>query len=87
MTDKIKIITIHETMLQSYLSDAGTFGGLILSCYVGYLLNSSALQWIAGLFLVISIIYRAVNGYKNHYTVESARAELDRIEAEIKGGK
>ena len=87
MSQETKIIIIHETMLQSYINDAGTFGGLILSCYVGYLLDSSALQWIAGLLLIIGIIYRSVSGYKNHYTVDGAQEELDRIKAKIGSGK
>ena len=87
MSQETKIIIVHETMLQSYINDAGTFGGLILSCYVGYLLDSSALQWIAGLFLILFIVSRSVGKYETHYTVEEAQEELDRIKAKIRSGK
>jgi hypothetical protein len=80
-----KIMIVHETVRDSYISDAGTFGALLISIFVGWLLDSQALQWIAGLMFIIGVLFRSLRGMKYHYTVASARAELDRIEAGIKG--
>jgi len=84
MSEKIKIMILHETVAESIVCDFFTFGCLIASCYIGYLLDSSALQWIAGVLFVCSIIQRGFSQYSNHYSIAGARAELDRIEAKLK---
>jgi len=76
---------VHESVAESVISDTYTFGALILSCYVGYLLDSSALQWIAGLMLITGIVTRGIKQLKqNRYTIAEARAKLDELEAKFK---
>lgn len=85
MTDKTKleIIILHESVWDSIKTDIFTFGCLIASIYVGVLLQSSALQWIAGLMLMLSIITRGIHKMERHMTIPQARIRLDELEKEL----
>lgn len=87
MSESPKILIVHETIMESVISDAFTFGALIISVFIGWFIGSEALQWIAGLILIMGVIGRGVGRMKKHLTIAEARAELDRLEAEFKEGK
>ena len=80
MTDKREIIILHERLRDSLISDISTFGCMIAACYVGVALNSQALQWIAGLMIVLGIVTRASKGMRQRFTIDQARKRLDQIE-------
>lgn len=75
-----KVIIIRETLWESIQKDAFTIGGLIGAILIGWWLDSSALQWIAGLMLIVLVTARATNEYNNQYTVEEAIDKLKRMQ-------
>jgi hypothetical protein len=85
MTEKTKptVIIIHETVATSVTNDLVSFGTLSASIYVGHLLDSGAMQWIAGILWLLWVLSRAgrfIGDKRNHLTIEQARARLDAIE-------
>lgn len=85
MTNKNHILIIYETRKDSIISDLFTFGSLTAVVGIGVLLNSTALQWIAGLAWVAIMLAagaRKINNFKRCYTIAEARAVLDRLDKE-----
>lgn len=89
MSDKkLEIMIVHESIKESIISDSYTVGSLIACAYIGYLLDSSALQWFAGLFLVLMIITRSASRSITgpRLTIQQARQKLDELEREFAQG-
>ncbi|CAN7320293.1 hypothetical protein LJR009_001632 [Bosea sp. LjRoot9] len=74
------IIMVHETTLQSWARDAGTFVLFVALIGIGIVANSSAMQWIGAIMAFITTMVRS-SGKVERLTVEQARAKLDAIEA------
>ncbi|MGH7250046.1 MAG: hypothetical protein ACREGC_03660 [Minisyncoccia bacterium] len=85
MANKNHILIIYESRKDSIITDLFTFGSLTAAVGMGVLLNSTALQWIAGLSwaaFVLGAGARKINNFKRSYTIAEARAYLDKIEKE-----
>jgi hypothetical protein len=54
------IVMVHETVAQCLMRDAITFVTLVGSIGTGVLLDSSAMQWIAGIIWVVWLISRSL---------------------------
>lgn len=79
---KHEIIIIHETPLQSWKRDASSVTGFVALIGIGWLLDSSAMQWVGAILGFLFIIGAAFKlGRDNRMTVEEARKRLDEIEA------
>jgi len=77
-----EVILLKESLRDSLIRDAATYGGMIGSIYIGVWLDSQVLQWLAALMLIISVIGRAAAMAKqNRFTLPEARKRLDEIEA------
>lgn len=79
MSGRAKVIIIRETAWKSWLSDASTFGLFCALIGVGWLLDSSAMQWAGAIVAFLSIIGRSLRDYPK-LTISEARIELDRLE-------
>lgn len=78
MADRTVII-IRETVAESIVTDVVTFACLIVSIAVGKWLGSDALQWIAGILMVLTIIATKPRWRKTFYSIADAKAYLDTI--------
>lgn len=82
MKRETKVMVISETVAQSIARDLGTFAAFAGLIGVGWLIDSSAMQWFGGVLAMIVMSVKAMAiGNKRTFTVAEARAELDRIEA------
>jgi hypothetical protein len=81
--EKVPTIQIvHETLFESIAKDVTTFGVLALMMWFGYLMGSSAFQWIMGTVWFIALVSRASSAYKKaRMTIPEAREFLDKLEA------
>lgn len=59
--EKRVFIYIHETVLQSWLRDAGSVSCLIAGVSVGIYFDSSALQWTGGVLAALWLFSQAYN--------------------------
>lgn len=73
------IILVHETALQSWLRDAGTFALFVALIGIGIVANSAAMQWIGAIMAFITSIIRS-SGKVERLSIAEARAKLDAIE-------
>ena len=76
-----KVIILKETLGQSVARDVVSVGSLTLAVGLGVYLDSSALQWVAGLmwlFVFFAKVYNIGNDKKK--TIEQARTYLDELE-------
>lgn len=81
MSEMPKILILKETMMASIIKDAVSFGTLIGTVGVGIWLDSSALQWIAGLAWILWLTGKAFGtNSRNTFTIQQARKRLDEIE-------
>jgi hypothetical protein len=78
-------IVIYESLRDSIISDSYTFAMLMLVMGIGKFVGSDAIVWIGALMFLFGVMFRTIAASKR-YTIDEARAELDRIEKEIKGG-
>lgn len=90
MTDEkrpeTRFFIIHESVAESWLKDAGTLAMFLGLIGIGWLIDSSAMQWSGAIIGFIFIIATAKMENKVHYhSIDAARAEFDRIEAKLKG--
>ena len=77
------IILRDDRFWKSVASDTYSAAILVSVTLLGWSVGSSALQWIGGLFAILFMAARATsNAAKSRYTIEQARAELDRLENE-----
>lgn len=81
--EKSKIIIVHESVMQSLVKDAGTFGIAAGLIGLGVFLNSSAMQWFGFLVAAIIITGKALrdksseDGVSEFQSIEEARDFLD----------
>ena len=80
---KVKVIVLYETVLQSWLRDAGTFVMVLALIGVGVWLESSPMQWVGAIMFFIALVVRAVK-VGEYMTVEEAREHLDELEKEMR---
>lgn len=84
MAAKSEVIVIRERFLHSVGKDVVSFATLIATIGVGVWLDSSALQWIAGLAWIAWCFARVTRLVKdNTFSIAQARKRLDEIEAEM----
>ena len=74
------IIILRETLWQSILSDTYTIAMCFAMILPGVWLDSSAMQWVGGVLLLLILMNKA-SGTSKRMTIEQARAKLDEIEA------
>ena len=79
---KLEFIIIHETVFQSWCRDASTFALFVGLIGIGYMLDSSAMQW-AGFFVAIIATFVRAGVKAKKLTIEQARARLDELEDQI----
>ena len=85
MSEKTEIIVVHESVLASYLKDIASVGSLTAAVGLGIWLDSSALQWVAGLLwivIILTVSFKSTNDKR--MTIADARKRLDEIEARLK---
>lgn len=91
MTDKVKvekkILIIRESTTESVIQDGVTLFMLLTVILISYLLNSQAVGWLGAFMLFLALFARWAHRMQTVFTIPEARKELDRLEAEIKGGK
>ena len=76
-----EVILLHESWRESVKSDATTFATIALVIGLGSYLESSAMQWVGFVFVILSVVGRSVRkGNKHRMTVKEARQRLDEIE-------
>jgi len=76
------VILVHETILQSWAHDAGTFATIAGLVAIGVFLDSTALQWIGAIMGFCAVIARSSGTVqRSRMTVAQARIKLDEIEA------
>lgn len=80
MTERVVIIILRETALQSLVADAGTVGSFLSLIGIGLWLDSAALQWVGAILGFVFIIIRA-RGRNKRRTIAEARSYLDELEA------
>ena len=85
MAEKTTIIIVHETLLQSWGRDLGTFALFMSLIGLGWLIDSSAMQWVGAVIAFITVIQRA-SGKVQKLSVADAREKLDALERETDGG-
>jgi hypothetical protein len=77
---KPTIIILRETVVGSWLRDAGSFAVAAGLIGVGVWVGSGAMQWSGFLLSAIYILARTSKAAK-HLTIPQARALLDTLEA------
>lgn len=78
---KSEIIVIRESTSESIIRDCVSAGTLIGLIGVGVVLDSQAMQWVAGIMWMLWMLARGLRIMKdNRFTIEKARLRLDEIE-------
>ncbi len=76
-----EIVIYHETVLQSIVTDIFTIGSLVAAVSIGRWIGSDALQWIAGIMAVLTIV-STKSKYRSTFTdIEKAKAHLDTLKS------
>jgi hypothetical protein len=81
---ELKILVIRESLKESLISDGTTFCMLLATILISSLLNSQGIGWAGAIMLFIFMFSRSFTKPKRFFTIPEARAELDRMEAEMK---
>ena len=55
MTDKVRVILIHETVAQSWGRDAGTFAMFVGLIGLGWALDSTPMQWAGFVVAILAV--------------------------------
>lgn len=77
-----KVIIIRENLAESIAKDCFTFVMLTSLVFVGWLLDSTALQWIGSLMGFAAVCVKASGAQKRRtFTIEGARKRLDEMES------
>lgn len=80
--DKVPVIIVHESIANSWATDASTFAMFLALIGIGWALGSDAMQWVGGIIGFIMVASRAADKKTSRrFTIAEARAELDKIEA------
>ncbi len=84
MTEK-QVILIKESFWPSVAKDTYSIGVLLAAVGLGVWIDSSALQWVAGIIWIFWVFARA-NRYGKDctYSISEARKKLDQIAPELK---
>ncbi len=82
MAKRPEVILLHETAGQSWRRDMSSVVGFVLLIGIGWLLDSSAMQWVGAIlgFLVVGSNVARMSK-DTRMTIEQARKRLDEIEA------
>ncbi len=82
MNEEITIVIISERVRDSLAKDIGVFALFVSLIGIGWLIGSTALQWVGAIIGFITILAWAARIRKeNRFTVSEARKRLDEIEA------
>lgn len=76
----VKIILVHEGVLQSWLRDLGTFVMFVGLIGLGVVVQSPAMQWTGAAIGFIAVLARAAGHKVSRLSITEARARLDVIE-------
>lgn len=80
MTDVTKVIVVAEKPRDSLIRDAGTVAASWAMIFPGWLVGSSALQFMGAVLFMIVILVRSSGLRKSMtYTPEQALAEVQKI--------
>ena len=74
------VIILRESLMQSIISDAITFGSTAAFIGVGVYMQSTPMQWFGAFFAFVSILSRA-SGKTKRFTVAEAQAYLRTLDA------
>lgn len=80
MTEKRTVIILRESVVGSWLRDAGSVGMAAGLIGVGVWVGSGAMQWFGFLLAGLYIFARGSKAV-NHLTIPEARKLLDKLEA------
>jgi hypothetical protein len=83
MADREYII-LRESPMESIIKDVGSVVSLSAAVWLGVYLQSTALQWIAGIIWIF-VIVGAVTKYfrdNSYQTLDAARRRLEQLAAE-----
>lgn len=69
-----------DRLWKSIAADAFTAISLTVCVFVGWLLDSQALQWFGAVIWILTFMSMMSNLSKPRMTIEQARKELDRLE-------
>jgi len=82
MKNDVKFVVLHETIFQSWVSDAGTYAMFVALVGTGWALESTALQWVGAIMGFLAVVGHAC-GKTEKLTFEQARSRIDEIEASL----
>lgn len=77
------VIILHSTVSQSIKRDIVTHGTLLAMIGVGYVLESSALQWIAAIVWFIAILGRSFSSYNTKRMTPQQAADMLREKFDV----
>lgn len=81
METKPDTIMVHETVMESWLRDAGTVVAALALILPGVWLGSSVLELIGGFILIVLTVSRSSKAMRDRrMSIPEARAYLDRLE-------
>lgn len=67
-----RVLVLHETIMQSWLKDAGTLASTTSIIGIGALLSSSAMQWAGFIMLGFIALCRLTSARKAHMSPQQA---------------
>lgn len=79
------VIVLHETVLQSWARDAGSFAMIVGIIGVGVALDSSAMQWVGAVCAFLALIGRA-SGKTKRLTKAEAIEYIESLD-KVDGGR
>lgn len=75
-----KVIIVHESVLKAIVTDAVTYIMVVGVIGTGWLLGSSAMEWIGFLALLITAFLVALGKSDKQMTIKEAREFLNKLE-------
>jgi len=76
------VIIVRETGIQAWIRDASTLALFVALIGIGVFLKSDAMQWAGAAVAFTTVIIRSSStAKKNTYTIDEARALLDKWSA------
>lgn len=83
MSGKRQVIIIHETIKEAVVHGGASLITGIALVGMGKWVESSAMEWLGAVLTILTVVARSLS-INRIFTIEDARAELDRIEREGK---
>jgi len=80
--EKPHLLIIRESFARSIISDAVTLSLGVGIMLPGYFLNSAGMQWL-GAIVFFWIVLAYAGAKRRTFSIDEARAELDRIAADM----